>query len=475
MIDCIPPQSIDAEQGVLGSMMIEREACLKGMEILRAEDFYRPTHQEVFDALAAMIARDEPADMLTLAEELRRRDKLDDTGGVEYLMALVESVPTAANIEHYARIVQRKSELRKLMSAGTQMVGMAQNYDGDDPREIVDAMLPRIRAIGDGRGVGLVKVTEVASEWMRGLQDIENGVVPIKAGFTLSSLNRAFRGGAVPGDLIVIGAGTSQGKSILLNDMIRKACRDDIPTCLFTCEMTNAQYLARTISAQGGIELEAFDPMIEDGQSPDIPFRDISNTLGEVANWDWSLQDRCPSIEELERRISAWADSRRKKQRSGLAVIDYAGLIRRNCRPEAENVETSRIIEKLKGIALDNKIICATASQLRKEIAGQRKARIFDTWRMAMDTVPFPTLDDLIGSSAIQNSADKVVMVFNPNDATLNESGVRPAFLKISKYRNGRSGSKITVFFEAKYTRFVDCDWRYEGGECGDYDSMFHD
>jgi replicative DNA helicase len=94
---------------------------------------------------------------------------------------------------------------------------------------------------------------------------------------------------------------------------------------------------------------------------------------------------------------------------------------------------------------------------------------------MAIDTVPFPTLDDLIGSSAIQNSADKVVMVFNPNDATLNESGVRPAFLKISKYRNGRSGSKLTVFFEAKYTRFVDCDWRYEGGECGDYDSMFHD
>ena len=474
-IDKIPRQNLEAEQSTLGSMLIEREASLKGLEMLHASDFYRPAHQEVFEAIAALIARDEPTDMILTQEELRKREKLDDIGGTEYLMALVDTVPTAANIEHYANIVLKMSALRKLVSVGTQMVGMAQNYDGDDPREIVDAMLPDIRAIGEGRGVGLVGVSDVAVEWMQGLQDIENGVVPIKAGFTLKSLNRSFRGGAVPGDLVVIGAGTSQGKSILLNDMIRKACMDNIPTCLFTCEMTNTQYFARTVSAHSGIDLESFDPLIEDGQSPDIPFDAISEALGPVTKWDLSMQDRCPNIEELERRIGSWADSRRKKQRSGLAVIDYAGLIRRNCRPEAENVETGRIIEKLKDIALSNKIICATASQLRKEIAGQRKAKTYDTWFMSVDSVPFPTLDDLIGSSAIQNSADKVVMVFNPNDAKLNESGIRPAFFKISKYRNGRSGHKITTFFEAKYTRFVDCDWRYEGDDVEKYDRLFEE
>ncbi|MHB9038558.1 MAG: DnaB-like helicase N-terminal domain-containing protein, partial [Armatimonadota bacterium] len=121
-IDKIPPQNLEAEQSTLGSMMIERSALEKALEILRAEDFYRPAHQEVFDALISLMERDEPADLITLQEELRKRGKLDDVGGTEYLMALVDSVPTAANLEYYAHIVEKKSILRKLISAGTQII-----------------------------------------------------------------------------------------------------------------------------------------------------------------------------------------------------------------------------------------------------------------------------------------------------------------------------------------------------------------
>ena len=137
-IERVPPQNLEAEQSTLGSMMIESTALEKGMEILRPEDFYRPAHQLVFDALISLSERDEPADLITLQEELRKREKLEDCGGTEYLMALVDTVPTAANIEHYARIVERKSVLRKLIAAGTEIIGLAQTED-----ENVDAVTDR--------------------------------------------------------------------------------------------------------------------------------------------------------------------------------------------------------------------------------------------------------------------------------------------------------------------------------------------
>ena len=130
-VERVPPHNLDAEQSALGSMMLERSALEKAQEILSEEDFYRPAHQQVFDALVSLSEKDEPADLITLQEELRSRGKLDGVGGTEYLMSLVESVPTAANVEYYARIVEQKSVLRKLIAAATEIIGLAQNEDDE--------------------------------------------------------------------------------------------------------------------------------------------------------------------------------------------------------------------------------------------------------------------------------------------------------------------------------------------------------
>lgn len=127
----LPPQNLEAEQSTLGSMMLERSALEKGMEILTAEDFYRPTHQEVFDSLLSLAERNEPVDLITLQEELRRRGKLESCGGTEYLMALASSVPTAAHVEYYAKIVEQKSILRRLIAAGTEIIGLAHSEEED--------------------------------------------------------------------------------------------------------------------------------------------------------------------------------------------------------------------------------------------------------------------------------------------------------------------------------------------------------
>ncbi len=461
-MDRIPPQNLEAEQSTLGSMMLEKDALLKGMEILRAEDFYRPAHQEVFDALCALAVKDEPADLITMQEELRKRGKLEDIGGTEYLMALVDSVPTAANIEYYSHIVEKKSILRKLISAGTQIIGMAQNEDVD-VEVAKDKALELITSIGDDKPSEFMPIKEHVKAFTDRLEKISKGEMPFKVGFTCNNLTNALDGGPEAGNLFVVGMDTSQGKSVVLKDMLITACRDKTPSALFTCEMTGVQYVGRIVSQLSSVPSQ----ILKRGPINADNWQLITTAEAEIYNWNLHVQETSPTIDELERRIRTWV-TKSHCRGNGLVVIDYAGLIRRKGTASEENIETGRIITRLKSIADTLGLVVATASQVRKDIPKTRnvKPEEIDTRYMTADKAPFPRLDDLLGASAIKNDADIVVIGYNPPESPyqVHEDGVkrRKAFLHVAKYRDGEAGRKFPVWFEQEYTRFVDIDERYE-------------
>ena len=196
-------------------MMIERTALEKGLEILRAEDFYRPAHQEVFDALSSLAERDEPADLITLQEELRKRNKLEDCGGTEYLMALVDSVPTAANVEHYAKIVEQKSILRRLIAAGSEIIGLAQNED-EEVDMITDKAERLIFNVAQRRlGEYFRPITPLVMqtwEWIERRYHEKGEASGVPTGF--SKLDH-MTSGLQPSDFIIIAARPSMGKTAL--------------------------------------------------------------------------------------------------------------------------------------------------------------------------------------------------------------------------------------------------------------------
>ncbi len=207
----VPPQSIEAEQSTLGSMMIERSALNKGMEILRPEDFYRPAHQEIFDALLTLAERKEPCDLITMQEELRKRGKLEDCGGTEYLMALVDTVPTAANVEHYARIVEQKAILRGYIAAGTAICGMAQ-YDEDeiDIDELSDRVENTVKSIGERRSspLDILRLEDLLDGDIPPIEWIIQGLVPRHGITIISGDSGVGKSWLVYAMALAVGAGT---------------------------------------------------------------------------------------------------------------------------------------------------------------------------------------------------------------------------------------------------------------------------
>jgi len=247
-IERVPPQNLEAEQSTLGSMMLERSALEKGMEILQSEDFYRPAHQEVYDALMSLAERDEPVDLITLQEELRGRGKLDDCGGTEYLMSLVNSVPTAANLEYYAKIVEQKSILRKLIAAGTEIIGLAQNEDED-----IDVVTDQAERLVFGvaqRRIGeyfrpITPLVNQTWEWIEKRYHDKGEASGVPTGF--HKLDH-MTSGLQLSDFVIIAGRPSMGKTALaLNIALNSAVDHKLTVALFTIEMSAEQLVQRMV------------------------------------------------------------------------------------------------------------------------------------------------------------------------------------------------------------------------------------
>jgi len=458
-IEKVPPQNLEAEQSTLGSMMLDRAALEKGMEILKAEDFYRPAHQEVYDSLMSLAERDEPVDLITLQEELRKRGKLEDCGGTEYLMALVESVPTAANIEHYAKIVERKSILRKLISAGTEIIGLASNED-----EEIDAVTDRAEQLVFGVGQrrlgeyfrSITPLVNQTWEWIEKRYHDKGEASGIPTGF--SKLDH-MTSGLQPSDFIIIAARPSMGKTALaLNIALHAAVERQHTVAIFSVEMSAEQLVQRMVCTLA----KANAHRLRTGYFQDEEWRLIAEASNKLFGAPIYIDDTT-DITNLGMR----AKCRRLKAEHGLGlvIVDYLQLMRSHRNIDNRVQEISEIARGLKSLARELKVPVVAMSQLSRAVEKREDKR--------------PMLSDLRESGSIEAEADLVLMLYRPDYYVMKEvedtesvrgregvaddshRNVEVTEVLISKHRNGPTGS-VKLGFVKEFASFENL---YEGAE----------
>jgi replicative DNA helicase len=458
LLDHLPPQSLDAEQATLGAALISRSAVERLLELLERDDFYLEAHRKIFDVIAYLSERDEPPDVLTVPEELRRRGQLESVGGIPYINTLVESVPTAAHMEYYARTVGEKSTLRKLIEASNEIIGMA-HEQADEVNDIVDKAERLIFAVAQRRvNQGFHHIRPVLLDAMERLEEVranDSRITGVTTGFTPLD---GMTSGLQPGDLVIVAGRPSMGKTSLALGMgVNAAALANTPCAVFSLEMSKEQLAHRMICSEAkvdGMRLRTgFLRTNTDDEESD--WTRLGRAIGRLGDLPIFIDD-ASDISVLEMR----AKCRRLKSEHGLGlvVIDYLQLISSHGKQENRNQEISVIARTLKGMARELEVPVIALSQLSRNVERREDKR--------------PMLSDLRESGSIEAEADIVMMLYRSryynrdgeDGATEPPPGqewLEEAELIVAKHRNGPVGT-IRLGFLRRYARFEDLAEGYE-------------
>jgi replicative DNA helicase len=460
--DRIPPQSIDAEQAVLGSALISRTAVERLLEILERDDFYLEAHRKIYDVIAHLAGRDHPVDTLTVPEELRKREQLEAVGGIAYILTLAESVPTASHVEYYARIVSEKSTLRKLISAAGDITAMAyeQEQEVDD---IVDASERLIFGVAQRRvNQGFAPIRPILLDAMERLETVranDSRITGVPTGFTvLDQMTAGFQ----PGDLIIVAGRPSMGKtSLCLAFAVNVADLAQLPVAVFSLEMSKEQLAHRMICAEGKVDGMRLRTgfLRTHGDEEESDWTRLGRAIGRLGEMPIFIDDSS-DVSVLEMR----AKCRRLKSEHGLGlvVIDYLQLIAGHGKTENRNQEISTIARSLKSMARELNVPVIALSQLSRNVERREDKR--------------PMLSDLRESGAIEAEADLVMMLYRSRYYNRDEDGdgmaepppgqewIEESEVIVAKHRNGPVGT-IRLGFLRRYARFEDLAEGYEALE----------
>jgi replicative DNA helicase len=431
----MPPQDVLAEQCALGAMLLSKDAVADVSENLKGQDFYRPAHEMIFDAVLDLFGRGEPADPVTVADVLSRRGELNRVGGAPYLHTLVATVPTAASAAYYARIVRDKAILRKLVEAGTRIATMGYAGEGGDVDEIVNTAQAEVYAVTDRQARDDYRpLSEVMQDTVTELEEMEarpEGLNGVPTGFReLDQLTN----GLHPGQMIVIAARPAMGKSTVGLDIARSAAiHNNLPTVIFSLEMSRTEITTRLISAEAGIKLQA----LRTGTLQDSDWQKIARVLGQSNDAPLFIDDS-PNMTMPEIR----AKCRRLKQQHDLklVVLDYLQLMSSGKRVESRQQEVSEFSRALKLLAKELEVPVIAISQLNRGPEQRTDKK--------------PQMSDLRESGAIEQDAD-MIMLLHREDAYDKDNRPGEADFIVAKHRNGPTDT-ITVVFQGHYSRFGD-------------------
>ncbi|HHW83378.1 MAG TPA: replicative DNA helicase [Actinomycetales bacterium] len=434
--DRTPPQDIQAEQSVLGGMLLSKDAIADVVEELRSADFYRPAHETIFDAVLDLYGRGEPADAVTVASELTKRGELARVGGAPYLHTLIASVPTAANAGYYARIVREQAVLRRLVEAGTRIAQLGYATDGGEVDDLVNTAQAEVYAVTSGktsedyRSIAdiMVEVTdEISANQNRG-----EGLIGVPTGFRdLDNLTH----GLHPGQMVIIAARPAIGKSTLALDICRSASiQAGITSVIFSLEMGRTELTMRLLSAEAGIELNR----LRRGNLDDRDWTKIASTQSRLSEAPLFIDDS-PNMSLMEIR----AKCRRLKQRQnlGLVVVDYLQLMSSGKKVESRQQEVSEFSRALKLLAKELEVPVIAVAQLNRGPEQRTDKK--------------PMMSDLRESGSLEQDAD-VVMLLHREDAYDRDSArAGEADIIVAKHRNGPTDT-ISVAFQGHLSRFAD-------------------
>jgi replicative DNA helicase len=435
------PQNIEAEEAVLGSLLIDPDAIIRVATFLQPEDFYVQRHGWVYEAIRDLHERREPADLVTLTDELERRGQLADIGGPALLTGLINATPTSIHVEFYARIVERTAILRRLIDAAGQIAKLAYQ-DIDDVDEVVDRAESIIFGVSEKRvSRDLVPIRQVLDEFYDRIEYLtahQGEIIGIPTG--LADLDKLL-GGFQRSDLIIIAGRPGMGKtSLALSIALQAARKWEKRVGIFSLEMSNEQVVQRLVSAETGIDSQRLRlGVIHEDEWP--VFVQATSLLSNTQIYI----DDTPAISALEMRTKA----RRLHAEHGLdlIIVDYLQLMRGDLRSDNRVQEISFISRSLKGLARELNIPLVALSQLSRAVEARHDKR--------------PMLSDLRESGSIEQDADVVVFVYR--DEIYNPDTEFPSIaeLRVGKHRSGPTGI-FSVYFKKELAQFVDLEVRRE-------------
>lgn len=441
----IPPQNIEAEQSVLGSLMLDKEAVMKVVDFLTVKDFYKGTHQAVYKTMINLFERREPIDILSVTTKLRETKSLEEAGGQAYLAELVNSVPTASNIAHYAKIVQKKRILRELIGASYDIAQLGYKEE-EDIDVLLDEAERRIFGISETsltqNFVQVKSSLEEAFERIDKLHRQEGGTRGVPTGF--ADLDN-YLAGLQKSDLIVLAARPGLGKTSFALDIARNvAISAKVPVGLFSLEMSQEQLIDRLIASQADVDLWRIRTGNLSSTGEDNDFLRIQNALGTLSEAPIFIDD-APSPTIIQMR--AMARRLQAEHGLGLIVVDYLQLIQPRTMSDNVVQQITEISRALKGLARELHVPVLALSQLSRAVE-QRSPQI-------------PRLSDLRDSGSIEQDSDVVLFIYR--DVRDNEDSAKrnQAEIHIAKHRNGPLG-KVPLYFDEKRVSFRDMAKNYE-------------
>ncbi len=435
-LDRLPPQNIEAEQSILGAVLIEGEAINRVLEVLSPEDFYRESHRKIFVSMVDLFEKNEAIDLITVTDALKKANELEAAGGVTYLSSLLNLVPTAANVRYHARIVKEKALLRGLLRSATEIA--AKVYESAmEADEMVDYAEKTIFDISDKRTKTsffvLKDVIKSSFEMIEHLYDKKEAITGIPSGFRqLDELTTGFQ----PGDLIIIGGRPSMGKTALgLNIAQHVGLEMKEPVAVFSLEMSKEQLALRMLCSEAMVDSNS----VRKGFIRKEDWHKLTSAAGKLAEAPIYIDDSSGTT-VLEMRAKA----RRLKMEHGglsLVLVDYLQLMRGRGNFERREQEISDISRSLKGLAKELKVPVIALSQLNRGVELRKP--------------PIPNLADLRESGAIEQDADVIIFLFRDEVYNRNDPAVKgKAEIIIAKQRNGPT-DKINLTFLSHCTRFV--------------------
>ena len=433
--DKLPPQNIEAEQSILGAIMIENDALPKVIEIISREDFYKESHRKIYDAMIELFDKSEPIDLITIAEELKKRNEIDAVGGEAYLSALASQVPTAANIRYHSKIIREKALLRSLIKSASEIASKVyeENLDAD---ELVDQAERIIFNISDKRiktsFVGLKDLIKGSFETIEHLYDKKSAITGVASGFTqLDELTSGFQ----RGDLIVIGGRPSMGKTAFSLDIARQVGVElKEPVAIFSLEMSKEQLALRMLCSEARVDSNS----VRKGFIRKDDWSKLTNAAGKLTEAPIFIDDSS-NINVLEMRAKA---RRLKLEHKGLSliVVDYLQLMRsRGGFDKNREQEISEISRSLKALSKELEVPVIALSQLNRGVEQRNDKR--------------PNLSDLRESGAIEQDADVIIFLYRDEFYNKDSHEKGKAEINIAKQRNGPTRT-INLAFFPHYTRF---------------------
>ncbi len=444
-LEKLPPHNIEAEQAVLGAILLNSAAILKALEIFNAEDFYRKSHEKIFNAMDEIIKRNDVVDLLLLRDELERRKELDEIGGPAYLAALVDQVPTAANIEFHARIVHEKAIARNLLNVSIDIATRCYD-DAEDVDILLGDAEQHIFSISEGKVkrafTHIKEIVRANIDQVEQLYEKKSLVTGVATGFIeLDQLTSGFQ----PSDLVILAARPAMGKtSLCLNIAQYVGVRENIPTAIFSLEMSKEQLGIRLLCAEARINSHN----VRIGDLQDDDWERLAHA-SEILSQSPLFIDDTPAMTIIEMR----AKSKRLKleQDLGMVIIDYLQLMQSRSRRENRQQEITEISRSLKTLAKELDVPVLALSQLSRAVENRTDKR--------------PQLSDLRESGAIEQDADVVMFIYRP-EVYFEDAPDGIAELIIGKQRNGPIGT-VQLAFIKEYTRFENLDTHHQPEEEG--------